>query len=462
MCHFSLHFLGCKLGFAVPEATWGCWKGGLKVNGSCDRPFTRILHTSDWHLGLQTGTVSRLPDQEAFLKWLTELLAEEEVDALVVAGDIFDSMQPSAEALSAYYRFLAGLPGTGVRDVVVVGGNHDSPSRLEAPKDVLAALNVRVVGTIGRAEDRLDHLVVPLRRRGREDPSVVCLAVPFVHEYRLGVRTTDSDAGRVRKAFAKRFEDLYGGLVDLAEGMFPGRPVIATGHLTVGAVKGDDYRDPIHQVGFIGALPPSVLDRRIAYGALGHIHRAFPVADGRVWYSGSPYQISVSDDARHRKVIRVDVPEDGGAVRVTPLPVPVFRELCFVEGTPEEVIQTLRSLRSQGQFPPLVHVRVWLKGPFPGLRDRLIQAAAGALGDRRPFLVDIRECFVGAREESSDASLQPLQELTEGDVFARLCQIRGEVSTEELERAFQEIASLSDEDLEKLLHGVENAPMEVP
>lgn len=452
--------LRCKLGFAAPEAPWGCWQRRLNVNGSCDGPFTRILHTSDWHLGLQTGMVSRLPDQEAFLKWLTGLIVEQKVDALVVAGDIFDSMQPSAEALAAYYRFLAALPATGVRHVVVVGGNHDSPSRLEAPKDVLAALNVRVVGTIGSTEDRLGHLVVPLRRRGCEDPSVVCLAVPFVHEYRLGVRTTDSDAERVAEAFAKRFGDLYGGLVDLAEEMFPGRPVIATGHLNVGDVRRDDYRDPIHQVGFIGALPPRVLDRRIVYGALGHIHRAFPVADGRIWYSGSPFQVSVSDDARHRKVLRVDVPEDGGPVRVTPLPVPVFRELCLLEGRPEEVIRALKSLRSQGRFPPLVHVRVLLEGAFLGLQDRLNQAAAGVPGDRRPLLVDIRECFVGAREETPDVSIEPLQELTEGDVFARLCQIRGEATTEELERAFQELASLAEEDLERMLLAIENAPME--
>ena len=102
----------------------------------------RILHTSDWHLGLSLGGLGLGPDHDLFLQWLRGALRDHAVDALVVAGDVFDTMQPSAEAQARYFRFLADVAETGVQQVVIVGGNHDSPSRLDAPAEVLAALKV--------------------------------------------------------------------------------------------------------------------------------------------------------------------------------------------------------------------------------------------------------------------------------------------------------------------------------
>ncbi len=420
----------------------------------------RILHTSDWHLGMMTGTVSRLPDQQDFLDWLVGVIAQWQVDAMVVAGDVFDSMQPSAEAQAAYYGFLARLPRTGVRDVVVVGGNHDSPSRLDAPREVLAALAVRVVG--GLPEAPLETLVYPLRRRGHEEPAAVCLAVPFVHEYRLGVRTTEPDRVQVRQAFLERFGGLYRDLVDRALATFPGLPIVATGHLTVGSVQPEDYRDPIHQVGFIGALPPSVLDRRIAYAALGHIHRAFPVVEGRAWYSGSPLQVSVSDGAGDRKVILVDLREDGGPPVVKPMPVPVFRELRAVEGTLDEVVRALEEMESPARHPPLVQVVVRLDRAVPGLGERLAPATQGRPKGRRPQIVEVREVWQGAVEPIEKPCGVALEQMSEEEVFSLLCRMRGEGNPEELAQVFRTIATMSDEDLTRLLAAIHGDVAEVP
>lgn len=133
----------------------------------------RLLHTSDWHLGASTGPASRTDEQRWFLEWLRETLAAREIDVLVVAGDVFDSMHPSAEAQAIYYRFLAGAASTGVRDVVVVGGNHDSASGLDAPEAVLAAMDVHIVGGVPASGERLERMVVPLRNRGSDDVSAV-------------------------------------------------------------------------------------------------------------------------------------------------------------------------------------------------------------------------------------------------------------------------------------------------
>ncbi|MBN1178236.1 MAG: exonuclease subunit SbcD [Anaerolineae bacterium] len=414
------------------------------------RDAVRILHTSDWHLGLSTGCVSRLPEQQRFLAWLAALLAEQAVDALVVAGDVFDSMQPSAEAQEAYYRFLAGLAATGVRDVVVVGGNHDSPSRLDAPREVLAALGVHVVGGLAAPEEPLDMAVVPLRRRGSETVEAVCLAVPYVHEYRLGVRTTDLDRGAVAEAFRVRFTELYSRLVDRAQALYSGLPVIATGHMVLGEVRREDYTAEIHQVGFIKGLPASVLDPRLAYTALGHIHRAYPVEEGHAWYSGSPLPVSVADCTVARNVLLVELPE-AGPPAIAPIRVPVFRELRVIEGSPVDLVRDLKALTSSAPLPPLVHVRACLDGPEPRLRETITAALDAHAEPKRPVLIGVQEVFVGATEDVDPVPQAGLDEMTEAEVFARLCQATRTTDAEELQRAFATLLSWPEEELERAI-----------
>ncbi len=194
----------------------------------------RILHTADWHLGATTGPAPRLEEQGLFLEWLFDILSVRRVDALLIAGDVFDSMHPSAEAQKLYYRFLAGVRLSGVRDVVVVGGNHDSPSQLDAPKDLLEAVDVHVIGGVPAAGDRLDGMIVPLHERGSDEVAALCLAVPYVHEYRLGIRTSDLDREETRSAFKAAFSDLYRTLADRGLERFGDLPLVAMGHLTLG------------------------------------------------------------------------------------------------------------------------------------------------------------------------------------------------------------------------------------
>ncbi|HQP35447.1 MAG TPA: exonuclease subunit SbcD, partial [Polyangiaceae bacterium] len=232
---------------------------------------TRILHTSDWHLGATLEGASRDEEHERFLAWLETTLANERVEVLVIAGDVFDQSQPSAEAQRMYYRFLhrVGLGGL-VRKVVVVGGNHDSASRLDAPAELLAGLDVHVVGGLQADPSTWDRCLCPLRNQRGEIDAVVA-AVPFVHEYRLGVRTVLREPAEVRASFRQEFSKLYRELTDRALTMSNGAPVIATGHLACTAQgasleKGDTPFE-VHMIGLIGALDPSIFDPRIAYVA---------------------------------------------------------------------------------------------------------------------------------------------------------------------------------------------------
>jgi exonuclease SbcD len=365
----------------------------------------RILHTSDWHLGVCFGEKSRAAEQAAFLDWLAGELDTRQVDALVIAGDVFDTPNPPAEALALYYRFLARLASAdartrsgGRRSVIVVGGNHDSPSRLDAPRDVLAALDTHVVGGHepargGGLADPCGQLV-PLRGADGQVGLVVA-AVPFLNDWRIGVRGLDGNEDEQRRGLHDAFASVYAALADKAEKAFPGIPLVGTGHLTclrqagTRTTEADAVPVPIHRVGMLGAMGPGVFDARYRYVALGHIHRGMAVdADERVWYSGTPIQVSAVEGADTRRVMLVDV--DSAGVKVERLPVPCTRRLIQLEGPLDEVCAALTGLVvPEGELrDPYVTVKVRLERAQAQAHAALF-AAAAANPTCAPHLVTI-------------------------------------------------------------------------
>ncbi len=414
----------------------------------------RVLHTSDWHLGVSAGPFSRLEEQAEFLRWLLEEIEVREIDTLVVAGDIFDTMQPSAEAQAVYYRFLAALGQTGLPQTVIVGGNHDSAARLDAPAELLRAHSIHVVGGYGSGEEH----IVPLKRRGSDEVAAVCLAVPYVHEYRLGVRTTMVEAGEARRRFRDAFSGLYRELTDKAIARHGELPLIATGHLTMGEdVDPADYPREIHQVGTLDSLSPELLDPRLCYVALGHIHRSYAARrQPPVWYSGSPLAYSLTDAKSERSVLLVNVPDDG-ETKVETLAVPVERAMVLLEGERDEVIAALKTLAWENPKPPLLHLRILVDQVEPGINTELHEALSAFEEAQRPVLVEVRqvrrEQGVAVGTTSTDWTQgRTLAQLAPRDVFSLLCEGKGydEQVRGELNQAFNEIAD-ADEDAMKAL-----------
>lgn len=358
----------------------------------------RILHTSDWHLGALFCERSRLDSQRHFLRWLLDTIAEREVDALILAGDVFDLQNPPADALAAYYGFLADLArleaptsSGGPRTAIVVGGNHDSPTRIDAPREALRALEVVVVG--GYDPERKDDaststgMLVPLRD-GAGSVRLVVAAVPYLNDWRIGVRAFDATAAEQLESMHEAFARVYSDLANKAEAAFPGVPRIATGHLTCLATRGarrgeGDYApQDVHRVGTLGAVDPSVFDASFRYVALGHIHRGFPIdAAGRVRYSGSPVQVSTSEAPDDRKVVLVTVEDD--QVQVESLEVPVHRRLLSIKGTRPEVRAALASLEvPPGEERPYVVVEMTLDEVAPLAERALLAEVATELGGK--------------------------------------------------------------------------------
>ena len=414
----------------------------------------RLLHTSDWHLGQTLHNFDRSYEHGCFLDWLVASLVAEDIDVLLIAGDIFDNANPSAAAHRQLYRFLqqakARVPHL---QVVVIAGNHDSPGRLEAPTPLLEAHGTIVVGNVGRTPDGgidLERLLVPLRGR---DGSVRawCLAIPFLRPGDVP-RAVADDASLAGDPYLNGTALLYRQAFALAQSRCTaGEAIIAMGHchMVDGQASQDSERRIV--IGATEALPSTMFDPAVAYVALGHLHLAQRVGGHEHRrYSGSPLPLSFSEVAYQHQVLRIDL--DGPAVAsVTSLHVPRAVELLRVPPKPaplDEVLAALVALELPDAPPhaqPFLEVRVLLDGPEPGLRARVEAALAG-----KPVrLTKIEPTRRHAAQEAASAplTLDQLAQLQPDDIFRRLWAQRfgDEVPPDQL-AAFAELTHALDGD----------------
>ncbi|MDX5347081.1 MAG: exonuclease subunit SbcD, partial [Hymenobacteraceae bacterium] len=208
----------------------------------------RVLHTSDWHLGQRLVNNERTEEHRLFLNWLIKTICDQEIDLLLIAGDIFDTGFPSNTALKLYYDFLREVKQTCCRDIVIIGGNHDSVSTLNAPAELLRHFNVHVVG--GAPADAADEVVL-IRDPSGAVGAVVC-AVPFLRDkdVRLSI-PGESDEQRETR-LKQGICDHYTRLVPLVQPYKQQQiPVIATGHLFAAGGSTSDSEKEIH-VGNLG------------------------------------------------------------------------------------------------------------------------------------------------------------------------------------------------------------------
>ncbi|NLF95362.1 MAG: exonuclease subunit SbcD, partial [Candidatus Riflebacteria bacterium] len=168
----------------------------------------RILHTSDWHLGRSLMLLKRQNELAAFLDWLLQTIEEREIEALIVAGDVFDNTTPGTTIQELYYRFLGQASKTCCRNIVIVAGNHDSPTLLDAPAQVLKAINVHVVGTPGKSPE--DEVIV-LKNPAGEPRALVC-AVPYLRDRDIRKvvpgETVEDKARALREGIMQHYADV--------------------------------------------------------------------------------------------------------------------------------------------------------------------------------------------------------------------------------------------------------------
>ena len=228
----------------------------------------RILHTADWHLGKLLGDQSRDEEHARFLTWLLAAVKEHDVDAIILAGDVFDTANPPQSALGRYFDFVSGLFRQGDCSLVVIAGNHDSAAQLEAPKQVLDALNVHVAGFLAeKPEARLLYLPKD------QDPKVAIAMMPFLRDRDLRVGKAGESADDIRAQVVAGIRERYAESADAVKDAGISCPALATGHLTVLGTKTSDSERDIH-IGGLGAVTIDSFPDTFAYVALGHLHRS--------------------------------------------------------------------------------------------------------------------------------------------------------------------------------------------
>jgi DNA repair protein SbcD/Mre11 len=427
----------------------------------------RILHTADWHLGVTTNRLSRADDHERFFGWLLGFLEDYTVDALVVAGDIFDTQQPSAAAQDQYYRFLARAAQLEGLQIVMVGGNHDSASRLDAPSSLLEALDIHVIGGLTQESVEAGRHLVPLRN-AQGEVGAVLLAVPYVPEWRLGGRAADAGSDALSRSVTEGFAALYSGLADQAAAHYPGVPQVATGHLTIqridGAAAHNDEDIELHRIGAIDALSPSIFDPRIGYVALGHIHQCYPVdPEHRAWYSGSPIPIGKRDGRSDRRVILLEVDPETGTLERTVHPIPGTRSMQSLEGSLEEVLAQIKArvpeagARRVG-LTPFFYIDVHADEVPLDFERRIEEAIEAHPQGRRPIVVEskvTRKTTAPGGETGRVTPQAPREQLNPRDVFKTLLTASGFENDPALEAAFGQLLDIKDDDeLEALIQQI--------
>lgn len=401
----------------------------------------RVLHTADWHLGKRLENEDRTEEYQFFLDNLLQIIDNERIDILLISGDIFDSGAPSNTALELYYDFLAKLRSSSCYAVVVTGGNHDSVSTLNAPKAILHALNVTVVGGVS---DRLEDEVVWIKN---PDGQLVLgvAAVPFLRDKDvrtslIGESGSDRDA-RVINGIAGHYEDLVPFFKDAEV------PVMAMGHLyAAGATPSDSEREIL--VGGLGQMPASRFPDLFQYVALGHLHRP-QIVGGKetIRYSGSPIALSFSERKDKKQILILEW-ENGVLKKIIPFPLIGGRKLKRMSGTLEEVKAQLtnNTLDVECHFKDWVEIRLQVDRYLPDAEAQLNAVVAENPSIDKLFVRQEKTFTEASLAEQTSRALQ-LNSLQPKMVFEKLCQSKqmDEAQTKEMSEMFDKALIMMNE-----------------
>lgn len=403
----------------------------------------KILHTSDWHLGQVFYGYDRREEQQAFLEALAEVVGRERPDVMIVSGDVFHNSTPSAQAKRMYVEGMIRIhEACPEMTVVVTAGNHDSPSRLEAEDGLWRHVNVRVIGSFARREDRtadfsghvvdvvrdgyvIGHVVAVPYASPRSFPEVAMGDADIREEesdrsenenlYRTGNETSyrTEDEGQAEDRTEDRMALWFRGLSDYVRGLDDGLPTVLSAHLAVAGSDAEGHDDLVGGMDYVGA---ELLGDAYSYVALGHIHKPQTLTGGRVRYSGSPMAVNFDESYAHSvSVVELEAGERP-EIRTVQMPDPA--PLVTLPGKePGELESALDALtRFPADRPAYVRLNVLVHGLLPA--DSEMKAAELVRGKmcRYCCMKAVRAEDSGRREGRLDFTVQEMREMDPLDV----------------------------------------------
>lgn len=410
----------------------------------------KLLHTADWHLGHRLHGHERYFEHRSFLDWLLNEISERDIDGLLVAGDIFDTANPSATSWQLFYQFLATLRQQRPHlNVIIIAGNHDSPSKLDAPHELLRSFDLHLIGAIERDDNgklNCEKLVIPLKDR----TGIVrawCAAVPFLRsaDLRLSDEQQNGEEDRLVTGVAEVYQQVFAciNVQRTAE-----QPVLAMGHAYLQRGELSELSERKVLGGNQHALPLSVFNGA-DYVALGHLHLAQSLSE-QVHYAGSPLPLSLAEQHYPHQLIELTVADNQITVS-DKIRIPKVVDILRIPATPaplDDVLTELNAL-SLHELPhnqqPFLEVRVRLEKPEARLRERIL----AVLADKPVRLARIHTEYSGHGLGMADQmTCVPLDSLSPKEVF-ELCYQRHYASSpdevllgcfEELETELEKVA----------------------
>ncbi|MBW6512918.1 MAG: exonuclease SbcCD subunit D C-terminal domain-containing protein, partial [Desulfuromonadaceae bacterium] len=363
---------------------------------------------------------------------------------LLVAGDVFDTSTPSNRAQELYYRFLCRVAASPCRHVVVVAGNHDSPSFLNAPKELLKALDVHVVGS--STENPEDEVLV--LRNEQDAPELIVCAVPYLRDRDIRMAEAGESVEDKERKLIDGIRNHYATVAALAEQkreeLRADIPIVALGHLfTAGGqtVDGDGVRELY--VGSLAHVSAGIFPACFNYLALGHLHIPQKVNGSEsIRYSGSPLPMGFGEAKQQKSVCQVEFHSSAASVQL--IDVPVFQKLERVKGDLSEISTRILELSA-------ANVQAWLEVVYDGeevigdLRERLDAAITGTQME----ILRVKNNRIIERVLGQIHEEETLDDLNVNEVFERCLAVHDvpEDQRPELHRAYQEtLSSLYEDD----------------
>ncbi len=402
----------------------------------------KILHTSDWHLGRTLYGKKRYWEFKKFLNWLLQTIQKETIDTLLVAGDIFDTTTPSHQTQLLYYQFISNIAESSCRTVIFIGGNHDSPSLLNAPKTLLSHLNIFVIGSI--SDDMQDDVLVLNSPSG--EPELIVCAVPYLRDRDIRQCNADESIDDKSDKFAQGIQTYYHQIVKIAEQknqtFKQAVPIIAMGHLfTAGTtLTGEGVRDLY--IGSLEHIKATAFPEAIDYLALGHLHIAQKVANcDHKRYSGSPIPMGFGEANQQKIIIKINI--ENHQLSIDELNVPCFQKLAIIKGDFDAIVDQIKKLIQTNDV-------IWLEVIYQSqqIMADLTEQLNTLTEQSNIEILRIKIAFSNSTPHSTELTEQLLDTLNETDVFQHCLDYHQIPDNQQisLNKTFNEVLKLLQEE----------------
>jgi exonuclease SbcD len=371
-----------------------------------------------------------------FFEWLLDQIKFNEIEYLLVAGDIFDNNNPSNESNKIYYSFLKKLSALNCK-AIITAGNHDSPSFIDVPKELLSEFDISVFGTFPGI-DKVEEIFVPLIDKNGIEIAVVA-AIPFLQD--RFVRQVGEGEGakeiaeKIKQGMKTLFEQIGGALKE----KYPSIPKIGMAHLHAQGTEVSEAEREI-QIGNQEGIASSDLNQ-FDYLALGHIHTGQPVIKGKIQYASSPISLGFSENKYNHKVVMLDINDN--KIMESEIPVKKNRSLYQLKGTMKEVEEQVQKLENKYSLQVLLDILIEEDKFDPTITDRLEAIKVMLAVDNKMKIINTRIIFKDktATRFSSTFNANELKDLKPMDVFKNLIENRDMAEKNILLEKFAEIAA---------------------